>query len=57
LIDYRLNFKLKHPAEIQPGFLTSHKTVYLLLLPSGPDKIHRVLLRETKFSLGQSALR
>src|SRR5690554_6868288 len=35
---------------LKPGTLASHKRIYLLLLPSGPDRVHRFLLRKTKFS-------
>lgn len=30
------------------GFAVAHKVLCLLLLPSGPDKVHGVLLRRTQ---------
>ena len=55
------NFKAVHPPStihhkrysnslLKLGTLASHKRIYLLLLPSGPGRVHRFLLRKTKLS-------
>ena len=36
------------PADNGKGLSTAHRRYRLLLLPSGPDKVHRVLLRRTQ---------
>jgi hypothetical protein len=37
-------------SRLQSGIPTAHKTFYLPLLPSGPDGVHRFLLRRTRSS-------
>ena len=38
-------------SRFKSGTLTAHKIIYLPLLPSGSDGVHRVLLRKTQLSL------
>ena len=33
--------------QLNPGDPTAHKVTYLMLLPSGPDMVHKALLRRT----------
>ena len=37
-------------SQLETGDLTAHKSVYLSLLPPGPDEVHRFLLRKTHSS-------
>jgi len=36
------------PAGVGEGLSAAHKKIRLLLLPSGPDKVHGILLRRTQ---------
>jgi len=42
--------KLSAYNQLRPSTLTAHNGADLVLLPSGPDTVHRSLLRETQSS-------
>lgn len=35
-------------SQLGPGFLAAHRTAFLVLLPSGPDTVQKILLRKTQ---------
>ena len=42
--------RIKKPPDLAPGDFAAHAKIRLLLLPSGPDKIHGMTSHETRWS-------
>jgi len=51
-----INAKLpfESSASVGEGLSAAHKNFRLLLLPSGPDKVHGILLRRTQTRTGEA---